>query len=250
MPPKKQKTQPGSPKKGANKADSPAKVPEQKKAPLAAASPAAKKAGIVPENFIKKGARDAKLLAARKAMMEAHKKAAADKKAHALQNAETYAKEYAAADKKLIDDKRAAKKDGSFFVEGQPKVAFIIRTRGINKLSPKQKKIMQLLRLRQLHNGVFVRINKATMNMVRYVEPLITHGFPSRATVRKLIYARGYGKVNRSRIPLNDNKVIDEALGKFGISCIEDLIHEIWTVGPHFKEANNFLWPFKLSSPH
>ncbi|EER12130.1 60s ribosomal protein l7, putative [Perkinsus marinus ATCC 50983] len=30
---------------------------------------------------------------------------------------------------------------------------------------------------------------------------------------------------------------------------MEDLIHEIYTVGPHFKEANNFLWPFKLSSP-
>lgn len=30
---------------------------------------------------------------------------------------------------------------------------------------------------------------------------------------------------------------------------MEDLIHEIMTVGPHFKEANNFLWPFKLSAP-
>ena len=30
---------------------------------------------------------------------------------------------------------------------------------------------------------------------------------------------------------------------------IVDLIHEIFTVGPSFKEANNFLWPFKLSSP-
>ena len=37
------------------------------------------------------------------------------------------------------------------------------------------------------------------------------------------------------------------ALGKFGIICIEDLIHEIYTVGPHFKEANNFLHPFQLS---
>lgn len=37
-------------------------------------------------------------------------------------------------------------------------------------------------------------------------------------------------------------------LGKFGIICMEDLIHEIMTVGPHFKEANNFLWPFQLSS--
>ena len=39
-----------------------------------------------------------------------------------------------------------------------------------------------------------------------------------------------------------------QVLGKYGIICIEDLIHEIVTVGPHFKEANNFLWPFKLSN--
>jgi len=48
---------------------------------------------------------------------------------------------------------------------------------------------------------------------------------------------------------LTHNGVIEKSLGKYGIICIEDLIHEIYTVGPHFKEANNFLWPFKLSSP-
>lgn len=37
--------------------------------------------------------------------------------------------------------------------------------------------------------------------------------------------------------------------GKYGIICVEDLIHEIYTVGKNFKPANNFLWPFKLSSP-
>ena len=85
--------------------------------------------------------------------------------------------------------------------------------------------------------------------MIRTVEPYITYGYPSRDSVRRLIYKRGYGKVNRSRIPLNENAVVESVLGAHGISCIEDLIHEIWTVGPHFKESNNFLWPFKLSSP-
>ena len=33
------------------------------------------------------------------------------------------------------------------------------------------------------------------------------------------------------------------------IICVEDLIHEIYTAGPAFKQASNFLWPFKLSSP-
>ena len=109
---------------------------------------------------------------------------------------------------------------------------------------------MQLLRLRQLHNGVFVKLNRATINMIRLVEPYVTYGYPSRDNVRRLIYKRGYGKVNRSRIALSDNSVISGALGDKGVSCIEDLIHEIWTCGDNFKSANNFLWPFKLNSPN
>ena len=67
--------------------------------------------------------------------------------------------------------------------------------------------------------------------------------------MRELIYKRGYGKVNKQRIAITDNSIIEQQLGKHGIICIEDLIHEIYSVGEHFKEANNFLWPMKLSSP-
>lgn len=108
---------------------------------------------------------------------------------------------------------------------------------------------MQLLRLRQLHNGVFIRLNKATMNMIRRVEPYVTYGYPSQRTIAKLVYKRGYGKVSGSRIPLTDNAIVENSLGKHGLASVEDLIHEISTVGAHFKEANNFLWPFKLNSP-
>jgi 60S ribosomal protein uL30 len=87
------------------------------------------------------------------------------------------------------------------------------------------------------------------MNMVRYVEPYIAYGFPTRKTISNLIYKRGFGKVNGSRIPLTDNTIIEGQLSKQGISSIEDLIHEIATIGPNFKVANNFLWPFKLNSP-
>ena len=119
----------------------------------------------------------------------------------------------------------------------------------INKIAPKPKKILQLFRLRQLHNGVFIKLNKATWNMIRMIEPHVTFGYPSRHMIKNLIYKRGAGKVNRCRIPLTDNSIIAGELGKHGINCIEDLVHEIVTCGPKFKEANNFLWPFKLSSP-
>jgi hypothetical protein len=106
------------------------------------------RARVIPENIQKKTARDAKQLAAAKAARDASKKSRAEKRIVAGKNAEKYANEYAVADKTLIDSKRAAKKSGNFFVEPEAKIAFVIRIRGINKLSPKQKKIMQLLRLR------------------------------------------------------------------------------------------------------
>lgn len=126
----------------------------------------------------------------------------------------------------------------------------MIRIRGIIGVSPKVRKILQLLRLRQIQNGVFVKLNKATINMLRLVEPYIAYGYPNLKSTRELIYKRGFGKVNRQRIPLKDNAIIEKELGKFGIICMEDLIHEVFTCGPHFKEASNFIWPFQLSAPN
>jgi large subunit ribosomal protein L7e len=192
------------------------------------------------------------LLKARQDRRAAEKTARATTRKQHYAIAERYFNETQAADAALVKARRDAKAAGSFFVEAQPKVAFIIRIKGINKLAPKPKKILQLLRLRQLHNGVFVKLNKATWNMIRMIEPFVTFGYPSRETISKLVYKRGYGKVNRSRIPLTDNSIIANALGGSdgsGITCIESLINEIATCGPDFKRANNFLWPFKLSSP-
>ena len=124
-----------------------------------------------------------------------------------------------------------------------------MRIKGIHNIDPKCRKILKLFRLRQINNATFVRLNSATINMIRKVEPFITWGYPSRKTISDLVYKRGYGKVDASRIPISDNSVIEGVLGKHGIVCVEDLIHEVMTVGTHFKEANNFLWPFKLTTP-
>merc|ERR1711988_408163 len=63
---------------------------------------------------------------------------------------------------------------------------------------------------------------------------------------KKILQIMRLCQMNMNRIPLNDNAVVEKGLGKFGINCMEDLVHEIYTVGPNFREANNFLWPFKL----
>lgn len=85
--------------------------------------------------------------------------------------------------------------------------------------------------------------------MLRLVEPFIAYGYPNLKSVTELVLKRGYGKVSGQRIPLSSNTVVSAGLGEFNLKCVSDVIHEIFTAGPHFKEASNFLWPFKLQSP-
>ena len=63
---------------------------------------------------------------------------------------------------------------------------------------------------------------------------------PNLKSVRELIYKRGYGKVDKQRIPLSNNAVIEEALGKYDILSVEDLVHAIFTAGPKFKQVRKF----------
>ncbi|KAK4264028.1 hypothetical protein QN277_029369 [Acacia crassicarpa] len=204
---------------------------------------------IVPESVLKKQKREEEWGLAKKQELEAAKKKGTESRKLIFNRAKLYDKEYKEQVKELIRLKREAKLKGGFYVDPEAKLLFIIRIRGINAMHPKTRTILQLLRLRQIFNGVFLKVNKATMNMLHRVEPYVTYGYPNLKSVSELIYKRGYGKVDRQRIALTDNSVIEQALGKHGIICIEDLIHEIITVGPHFKEANNFLWPFKLKAP-
>mmetsp|Transcript_30913 Transcript_30913/g.31454 ORF Transcript_30913/g.31454 Transcript_30913/m.31454 type:complete len:240 (-) Transcript_30913:296-1015(-) len=203
----------------------------------------------VPESFKKKQKRDAELeVAAKKAKAEADK-AEAKLVKDITARAQAYEEEYAKTALEAINNRRQAKANNQIFVPPEPKLVFVIRIRGIVGVSPKVKKILQLLRLRQLHNGVFVRVNAATTKMLRLVEPFIAYGNPNLKSVRELIYKRGFGKLSGSRIPLSSNIVVQNGLQGTGVECIEDVIHEIFMVGEKFKEVSNFLWPFKLRSP-
>jgi len=167
-----------------------------------------------------------------------------------LRHGAKYEKEYRDLEKDVVRKRRVAKQTNTFYVEAEPKVVFVIRIRGINGVSPKVRKALQLLRLRQIHNGVFVKVNGASRQILKLVEPYVTYGTPNLKTVRELVYKRGHARVGRDRVVLTSNTFIHDHLGKIGIHCMEDVIHELYTCGPNFKAANNFLWPFKLSSPN
>merc|ERR1712141_257240 len=115
------------------------------------------------------------------------KKALKAKRGVVYKRAAAYAKEYRAKERDEIRLRRMAKRDGNFYVPAEAKLAFVVRIRGINQVSPKVKKALQLLRLRQINNGVFVKLNKSTLNMLRLVEPYVAWGYPNLKTIRDLV---------------------------------------------------------------
>eukprot|EP00088_Acartia_fossae_P016262 TRINITY_DN190_c0_g1_i3.p1 TRINITY_DN190_c0_g1~~TRINITY_DN190_c0_g1_i3.p1 ORF type:complete len:244 (+),score=88.60 TRINITY_DN190_c0_g1_i3:58-789(+) len=209
----------------------------------------ASKLPAVPETILKKRKRQAEARAQRAKDAVKNKVEKKKKRVEAFKRAEQYCKEYRAEELDQLRLKRLAKKEGNFYVPAEPKLAFVMRIRGINQVAPKVRKVLQLFRLRQINNGVFIKLNKATMNMLRICEPYVAWGTPNLKSVRELVYKRGFAKVNGRRTPIDSNDVVEHSMGKYGMICVEDIVHEIFTVGPNFKYASNFLWPFKLNTP-
>ncbi|KAI4486227.1 hypothetical protein M0802_012466, partial [Mischocyttarus mexicanus] len=210
----------------------------------------AEKLPAVPESVLRKRKSREEVKAARLQTSIKQRANRYKKRKVIFKRAENYVREYRTKERDEIRLIRQAKNRGNYYIPGEARLAFVIRIRGVNQVAPKVRKVLQLFRLKQINNGVFVKLNKATINMLRIVEPYITWGYPNLKSVRELIYKRGFAKINRERIPITSNSIIEKKLGRSGIICMEDLIHEIFTVGQKFKYASNFLWPFKLNTPN
>lgn len=221
---------------------------------------------VVPSSLSKKITRNAALLKSKVEASAAKKKSQQVRRAELKKRASKYEKEYKSDAAQLVRMRRQAKQSGNFFVEPEAKMMLVIRITGINKMAPKPRKILKLLRLDQLHKAVFVKCTRPMMNMLKCVMPYIICGYPNLKTVKQMILKKGYcrvdesaakkGKIskyvrkNYSRLPLTSNEMISNSLGQYGIHGVDDLVHELYKVGPAFKQANSFLWAFKMSSPN
>merc|ERR1712223_1662547 len=208
-----------------------------------------KKLPAVPETILKRRKRQQENKATRAAALAKERVDRRKKRVDHFKRAEKYVKEYRERERDELSLAREAKKAGNFYIPSEPELAFVMRIRGINQVAPKVRKVLQLFRLRQINNGVFIKLNKATINMLRICEPYITWGTPNLKSIRELIYKRGFIKVDGKRTPITSNDLVESTLGRHGTICVEDMIHEIATVGPNFKYVSNCLWPMKLNTP-
>merc|ERR1712006_22566 len=138
----------------------------------------------VPENVLKKQKAQEKLAAAAAADAAAAKQARKEKRIQAYKNAEKYTKEYRAIARQRVRMQRQAKAAGNHFVDGEAKLLFVVRIRGLADMHPKTKKILSIMRLLQMNMGVFMKASKASKEMLTRVEPYLSYGYPSLKTVR------------------------------------------------------------------
>ena len=138
--------------------------------------------------------------------------------------------------------------------DGKPTLLFVIRLKGPAeaKIPGEAARVLSVLRLQRINTGVFLKLTKTVYPLLKIVSPYIVVGQPSLSSIRSLIQKRGkimYRKPNskvENEIALNDNNIVEEKLGDEGIICIEDIVHEISTMGPSFKAVSFFLRPFQL----
>ncbi|XP_044153618.1 60S ribosomal protein L7-like 1 isoform X2 [Bufo gargarizans] len=127
------------------------------------------------------------------------------------------------------------------------KLAFVVRITDIQGVNQHVLRIIKIFRLGKIFSGVFVKLTPESLKMIQAIEPYVAWGIPNLKSVRELILKRGQGMVKGKKMPLTDNNMIEEQLGQFGIICLEDVIHDLYSAGSNFTAVNKFLCPFQLS---
>lgn len=131
------------------------------------------------------------------------------------------------------------KKSGQCLCNCRPKWAFVFSIHCVSWRAP--QKVWQLHPLCQLFGGTFVKLNKASVHMLKIVEPYTIWEYLNLKSVSwstSMVMAK---LTSKQLIVLTGNSLIARSLGQWSIIYMEDLIHEIYTVGKCFKEANSFL---------
>lgn len=131
--------------------------------------------------------------------------------------------------------------------EDSPKLLVVTHHRAHKIASEECKKVLGSLKLGQLHSTVLLRNDTQTSALLKLVEPYVIYGYPSIKTVRDLVFKHGYLKIGGKKTAISSNKLIEDNLGSRGIICIEDIVHELFSVSENFDFVKQYLLPFRVS---
>ncbi|XP_053665790.1 uncharacterized protein LOC128714933 [Anopheles marshallii] len=135
-------------------------------------------------------------------------------------------------------------------------LVLVFRHRGI-KVVPNKDVMKTLVRLglQFQRSATFHRLTPEIAAQLKIVEPFIIWGYPNISVVKELLfkYVRlrcdQTGAESKKPVPLTSNKQVEDLFGSLGMLCVEDLVHEIMNVGPHFEAIREKLRSFLLKDP-
>lgn len=173
------------------------------------------------------------------------------KKHHKFRRAESFVMNYLKAERTANRIKNTVRNTNILDTNDSEKVnqklLLVMRHAGKKIFDETTNKIMKTLNLNLRHNAVFLENSKENQILLKVIEPFVVYGYPNIATIRELVFKKGFVRINGKKTAIQSNTMIEENLGEKGIICLEDIIHEIFTVGPNFKAVNEFLCAFLVS---
>ena len=131
---------------------------------------------------------------------------------------EEFVREYRARELDLVNMKHRTKRKRFVIVPSKSKLIFIIQIQGKNDMHPKTRKILYNLGLSRIFSAVFAKANESILGKLQRVGPYVTYGYPNLKNVRELVYKKGFAKIDKQRVPLTDNNIIEQALASM-VSC-------------------------------
>ena len=123
----------------------------------------------------------------------------------------------------------------------------IIRICGQWERIPKEiQLILSKFHLNELNNAIILFYNKDNFKMVKLIESYVTWGYINKYLIEDLLRKRGSVTLGNNEPNELDNVEIENALGRLGIVCIEDIIFELTKETKNAKDVLNYLGYFKL----
>jgi len=105
------------------------------------------------------------------------------------------------------------------------------------------------LGLEKRYTCVLLPNTAETLRRLQYVQYYLFWGLPSKDVIRTLVEKKAAICVDNEIVPLSSNTLVEDNLGDLGMVCLDDLVHELWSVGSSFTRITQLLRPFQLGNP-
>jgi 60S ribosomal protein uL30 len=133
--------------------------------------------------------------------------------------------------------------------ELQETTGFVVRIHEGRHSAPEIKAALRDMGMTKKYDAMFVKLDEAGITKLKALDAYLAYGYVSKKSVEELVHRRAFIINEGVKVALRDNVMVENKLSKKGMICLDDMSHEIYTLGSEYDAAKNLLCTFKLSAP-